>query len=125
MTTDVAEAPPRWDMTNVYSGLQGEDYLAARAQLESDLAALEEFFDQGNIRRLNAPAEHGDEPLAGLLEEALGRTNALALLAETLGAFVYAFFSTDSYDAARARRTRHCAGRGAGSCCARSGMPRR
>ena len=103
MTTVTPETPTRWDMTNVYSSLEGEDYLAARSAMESQIDDLATFFDQHEVGRADDPPAATDEALAELLDDVLGRVNALSLLSETLEAFVYAFFSTDSYDALASR----------------------
>jgi len=98
-----ADQPTRWDLSNVYSGLEGDDYRQAVQQLETDLQALEKFFAAHQVGRLAGPSTASAESLAETLAEVLARGNALARLAETLDSFVYAFVSTNSYDAVAAR----------------------
>jgi pepF/M3 family oligoendopeptidase len=100
--TTATEGLPRWDTSNIYSGLEGADYRAAFDDLERQTAELEAYFDQHNIRRQEQSP--GDEA-AAVLEEALRRANSVARLAETLDSFIYAFLSTDSYNTLAARET--------------------
>jgi pepF/M3 family oligoendopeptidase len=102
MHNPVADKPTRWDMSNVYSGLEADDYRAACARLESDLQTLAAWFDEQNIRRLTSAPEASDA-LTRTLEELLRRVNDLSRLAETLDSFVQAFVTTNSYDAIAAR----------------------
>jgi pepF/M3 family oligoendopeptidase len=102
-TALLTEQLPRWDMTNVYSSLDGDDYRAAMRELEQQLSSLEQFCDARNVRRLAESPERADDWLADAAAELLDRTNNLALLAETLESFVYAFVTTNSYDATAAR----------------------
>jgi len=102
MKQPIVEPLPRWDLSNIYSSLEGEDYRAARRQLESMLSELETFFDARGIRRTEK-LNHPDDELADTLEEALDRANAWAKLSGTLRSFVYAFVSTDSYNTLASR----------------------
>ncbi len=96
------DPPSRWDVSNIYSSLEGDDYRAAFAQLECELSELAAFCDDKQIRRLSA-APQAEPSLALALVEAIERVNAVALLAETLDSFIHAFVSTNSYDALAAR----------------------
>ena len=103
-----SETLPRWDVSNVYSSLEGDDYRAAFAELDGSLTSLESSFDENGVRRLpNAPGDDaatiGD--LTATLAEAIKQTNEVARRYETLESFVHAFFSTNSYDAVAARET--------------------
>ncbi len=105
MNSATPDKLPRWNTTNIYSGLEADDYRWAVQKLEADLAALEHKFDARQIRRLPAPPQQDDETLGTLLVETVRLWNDLACLAATLDSFVYAFLSTDSYDAVAARET--------------------
>ncbi len=105
MPTLQSDSPARWDMSNIFSGLDGQDYRDAFAQLAADLQELQQFFDTNNIRG-GAPSAAGEtDELAETLAAALDRTNAYDRQTRLLDAFVYAFFTTDSYDSTAQRET--------------------
>jgi hypothetical protein len=58
-----SEALPRWDTSNIYTGLDAADYQAAFRQLEQQTAELEAHFDQHNIRG-GSPAQGGERVVA-------------------------------------------------------------
>ncbi len=94
MTTTTAL--PRWDMTVVYPGLDSPEFAAALAAAAADIDALTELFDTAGIaQREPAPL---DDATAATAEWVLERYNAVLQAVETLGAYVYAFVSTDSRD---------------------------
>jgi len=102
----MADAPietlPRWNTANIYSGLDGADYRQAFSELENSVAGLERLFDAHHIRRL-PEVESALPQAADGLEEIIEYVNSVATLAGTLDSFIYAFLSTNSYDAAAAR----------------------
>jgi pepF/M3 family oligoendopeptidase len=89
-------------LDNIYESLESADYCAAFARLESLVDELETFFNDRQVRRLTAPPT---DPVAEVLDEALRRVNEIGVLAGKLESFVYAYFTTNSYDAAAARET--------------------
>ncbi len=100
------EKLPHWDLSNVYSGLEAEDYQRDFARLQQSLSDLERLFDAQNIRRLAdspPPLRQPGAELSELLATVLEQVNQLSRLAETLSSYVYAFYSTDSYNAIAAR----------------------
>ncbi len=102
MEQPMDETLPRWDLTNIFPSLDGEDYRAAFAQLRAMLDELESFFDAHRIGR-DQPGAPEDLPLTAMLEEALDRANRWLRHFGTLHSFVQALVSTNSYDAAAAR----------------------
>jgi pepF/M3 family oligoendopeptidase len=102
MEQPIAPSLPRWETSNIYSSLEGEDYRAAVVELQSMLDALESYFDVHEIRRVDA-TQQPDTTLAITLEEALELVNVWARLSGTLNSFVYALVSTNSYDTLAAR----------------------
>jgi pepF/M3 family oligoendopeptidase len=97
-----SERPTRWDLSNVYSGLEGDDYRAEFARLSGELDDLEHFFATHGVKRLaHRPAP--DDVLADVLEQAVRRASSIAERLDTLEAFVYAAVSTDSYNDVAAR----------------------
>ena len=85
--------PPRWDLTNVYPGLQSAEFTAAMAQYEQQVGALERLFDEraAELRpgvRLAA--------CASLLGDVIRQFNGLHEQAGTLGPYIASFVTTDS-----------------------------
>ncbi len=97
--------PPRWDLNTIYPGLESPEFRAALEQYEGSLSRLEEYTAAHGIGRRAEPVPPDalDEE-AGILEELLRKLNEAVLLSETIGAYVYGFVSTDSYDRVAARR---------------------
>src|SRR5262249_49237836 len=94
----MSDALPRWNTENIYSSLEGADYRAAFGELEGLLAESESFADRHGMRR----GDLTQVPDARLIEALLGfieRANRWGRLWGTLRPFVYAFVSTDSYNA--------------------------
>jgi pepF/M3 family oligoendopeptidase len=97
--TELLEKPTRWNLANIYSSLAGDDYTAARQQLDDGLTALEATFDSVGVRRLPAAPTLAPAMLAEQLHHVLAQVNDLWRLAETLDSFVHGYVTTDSYDA--------------------------
>ncbi len=91
----------RWDLSNIYSSLEGNDYRAAVSDLEQQLANLATYFDKQGVRRLAEPPQASSQ-LAAMVNEAIDRVNRLVKQAGTLESFVYAYVTTNSYDAVAA-----------------------
>jgi pepF/M3 family oligoendopeptidase len=102
MTT---ESLPRWRTDNIFSSLEGDDYLVAIVELNARIDALECWFDEHKIRRLTGVPTHSTSKLANTLALTLQQVNDIALRAGTLDSFIYAFLSTNSYDTLAARET--------------------
>jgi pepF/M3 family oligoendopeptidase len=92
------DQPTRWDLSNVFSSLEGNDYRDACERLTRDLDEIEQLFDRNHVRRLTPPPAEASPELAIKLAEGLRRMNELARLYETLESFIYAFVSANSYD---------------------------
>ncbi|MEK6233083.1 MAG: M3 family oligoendopeptidase [Planctomycetales bacterium] len=99
----ILQPPPRWDVSSIYSGLEGTDYCLAVETLKSETAALETWFTEQQVGRLSEPPTADDDAIAAVLEEAVNRLNEVVRISSTLDAFVYAFVSTDSHDQVAAR----------------------
>jgi len=94
---------PRWNLSKIYPGLDTAPYRAARADYEQRLTALEARFDQYDICRVENSPSTNDADLAARLDSVLRQLNAMLLVGETLGAFLYGLITTDSYDTAAAK----------------------
>ncbi len=102
MTHKTEETLPRWELANIYLGLEADDYQRAIAQLGTLLDESQALFDAEGIRR-DAHLSSDDVRLAHALEQALACANRWGKLSGTLSSFVYAYVSTDSYNALAAR----------------------
>jgi pepF/M3 family oligoendopeptidase len=102
-TTD--EKLPHWDLSKIYSSLTAQDYRDDFARYESLLASLEQHFTSHSIGRTGNPLNAEDGQLAETLGQTLDKLNEISLLGETLGAFVHAILTTNSYDADAIRET--------------------
>ena len=101
MTT---EALPHWDVSNVYPSLESEEFAQAVSQLAAGLDDLDGYLKANGIARGGPLPAGGPLGLAATLAGYLERRNALLRLSWTLGTYVYAFFSTDAYNAAARRK---------------------
>jgi pepF/M3 family oligoendopeptidase len=98
-----ADEIPQWDLSPLYGGLEADDFHAALEQLRLEQEALAAFYDRHDVRRRPVATQESDSDLAAVLVEALQRTNALLVLADTLEAFAHGHLTTNSYDAAAQR----------------------
>jgi pepF/M3 family oligoendopeptidase len=98
-----SEPLPRWDLSNVYPGLESEPFKQAVSQVRVGLDELDEYLSIHQMGRGGPVPEGGPSAVAATLGGYLERMNALLRLYETLGSYVYSFFSTDSYNAAARR----------------------
>lgn len=85
----------RWDLSNVFPGLESQEFAAATTALHSQIADLSAF-----VKDKLAQADRTSQPqtLGRLLGEAIDRFNTLATLADTLQSYVFSFVATDSRD---------------------------
>ena len=93
-----AEALPHWDLSNVYPGLESEQFKQAVATLTSSLDDLDDYLSAHRIERGGDLPDGGPVAVAATMGGYLDRMNALQRLYWTLASYVYAFYSTDSYD---------------------------
>ncbi|MDW8316436.1 MAG: M3 family oligoendopeptidase [Anaerolineae bacterium] len=92
---------PRWDLSNVYPGLESPEFTADVQRLVAQLDDLSALFDG----RVAAASAAGSLPeLADVVGELVGRFNRAMELADTLQSYVYGFTSTDSRDQVARRR---------------------
>jgi oligoendopeptidase F len=90
---------PRWDLSNVYPGLDSAEYDAAVASIGEQIGELDRMLTEA----VGAPLHHAGS-LAAVLGEAIARINQLIIDVRTHGAYINSFVSTDSRNmAARTR----------------------
>jgi len=88
--------PPRWDLSNIYSGLDASE-LKADMQWITDEGESINVYYQKELAPLTSTAE--PEVLAGHLDKLVERLNQIYLKAGTIGAYLHGCVATDSYDA--------------------------
>jgi oligoendopeptidase F len=93
--------PPRWDVSNVYPGLDSPEFEAAIQGYLGQIEALEQLFAE---KVGEASPEAPVEELAGLVDETIRRFNDLFELGITLNAYISAFVTTDSRNQLARRR---------------------
>lgn len=95
MTTSTDTALSGWDVSNVYPDLEAQSYLEDIQRLDGMLKEIEDAF----------PVAERDIPdLAEWIGKMIDRFNAALTLSATLGSYIRAFVTTDSYDALAKRR---------------------
>lgn len=85
---------PRWDMTPLFPSLDSPEFAAGFQQVEAALTSLRDLFDQEGIDA-HTPAPLTDAQVQ-TAERAIAGFNALWAHAQTLGAYIQAFVSTES-----------------------------
>jgi pepF/M3 family oligoendopeptidase len=93
-----AESLPHWDLSNVFPGLDSDEFKQAVAQVKAALDELDRYLASNEIARGGPVPAGGPAAVAGLLNGYLERMNAILHLGSTLLAYVYSFFTTDSYN---------------------------
>jgi pepF/M3 family oligoendopeptidase len=94
-----AETLPHWDVSNIYPGLDSDEFRAGVADLARRLDDLEAFLDQQHIARAAEPAALEQSDFATAVNGFLTRMNALLELSITVGGYVRTFVATDSFNA--------------------------
>ena len=91
----MTQTPPRWDLTNVYTGLSDPQLQADMQWVIDQGSALEAFYKSD---LLPLTAETDPQLLNTRLNDLLERLQASYLKAHTIGAYLNSFISTDSYN---------------------------
>lgn len=92
MTTNT---PPRWDLSNLYPALDSSEFKKALQELSVEIDETEKLFEQ-EITKSNSQTSL--KTLSGNIETLIARFNQSSDLAETIGAYIYSFITTDSYN---------------------------
>jgi pepF/M3 family oligoendopeptidase len=97
-STDLGQLP-RWDLSNVYAGLESDSLRKAISDLGVQVDALDEYLDRHRISRTVNPVPSQPGSQAKLLIDGyLDRTNRALRLYSTINAYVSSFVTTDSYN---------------------------
>lgn len=84
---------PHWDLSNVYPGLESEEFAADIGKFKGLIADMEAFSAN---RIAKADGNTNPKELGNLLGEAVNRWNSLYKLSSTLRAYINSFVTTDS-----------------------------
>jgi oligoendopeptidase F len=87
--------PPRWNLTNVFPGLESREFGAAFEAFRLEMDEIEHFI-QSEI--LPAGIDQGTVVLSALVQALIQRLNQALRNAGTLRAYLNSFVSTDSYN---------------------------
>ena len=90
-------APPRWDTSAIYDGLDGRDFQAASEAVGAGVARLRALFDEHGIRAAGERPVTAAEVAA--VEAVLADLEEQLVLQRRVGAYIYAKVSTDARDA--------------------------
>jgi pepF/M3 family oligoendopeptidase len=94
---------PHWDLSNIYKGLETDDFEADVRKLDSLLSELEGLIEKHGIGALSAPPEDVDAA-AAVLDELIESLNGMFAVYWQMGSFVQSFVTTDSYNKVASRR---------------------
>jgi oligoendopeptidase F len=86
-------APPRWDLSNVFPGLESAEFVAAMARYEQQVGELERVF-AGTAAQLDPESDRGE--LCAALDDLVLRFDDVVELLGTLKPYINSFVSTDS-----------------------------
>jgi pepF/M3 family oligoendopeptidase len=95
MTTTKTSLPPRWNLSNVYPGLDSKAFKRDFEMLGGLIDELDAYLTE-NCKELDAGSS--PEQIATTLAELVDKFNVVILLADTLEAYIYSFITTDSYN---------------------------
>jgi pepF/M3 family oligoendopeptidase len=94
---------PHWDLANVYPSIESDEFQAAVQELEKLLDQMDDFLVQHEIAQ-GATVPVDGSKVAATLSEYLDQMNTILRLNGTLGAYLYSFIATDSYNTLAAKR---------------------
>lgn len=92
-----AEAIPHWDLSNVYPGLQSEEFAADVSCLKAELDRLDDYLAAHQIEQ-GKPVPVDPTELAATIGGYLDQMNSILRRGYTLRAFVDSYVATDSYN---------------------------
>ena len=87
--------PPRWDLSNIYPALDSREFEDALKELKSQLDDFEVFI---NEKVAKSATNASTAELTAITKSLIERFNESNELGETLGAYIYSFITTDSYN---------------------------
>ena len=100
----LSESPPRWDLSNVYPGLDSIELKQAIDRLQTELDDLDNYLSAHQITR-SATVSASPVELAQVIAGYLDRMNTAMRQSGTLHSYLHSFVSTDSYNTVARRLT--------------------
>ena len=94
---------PRWDMTNVFPGLESDEFNSANIDFIRMVDELEEYLKENNIHPDEELTETDPARLAAVIRGFIERSNEGGALASSIFAYIYSFISTDSFNQTAAK----------------------
>jgi len=94
---------PHWDLSNIFPSLESKELDGAVKDLSTLIKKLDQFLEKEKISR-NGEIPSSMERTAVLVSEYLQMTNDILALAGTIGAFLYGYISTDSFNTLAKRK---------------------
>ena len=94
MTTEIL---PHWDLSNVYPGLESEEFGQAIGLIAAQVGDLDQYLTAKEITR-GGRVPQEPAAVAETISNYLDKMNAILRLGATLRAYVASFVSTDSYN---------------------------
>jgi pepF/M3 family oligoendopeptidase len=94
---------PQWELSNIYPSLESNELDGAVEDLSTRIKKLDQFLKKENISR-EGEIPSSVERTAVLVSEYLQMTNDILALAGTIGAFLYGYISTDSFNTLAKRK---------------------
>ncbi|MBN1486008.1 MAG: M3 family oligoendopeptidase [Anaerolineae bacterium] len=86
---------PKWDVTNVYPGLDTPEFEAGYQSLVKGIGKLEALFEEHAIQRPGNPPEINKDTVQ-IFEAALEQINVVTTQVHTLRTYIFTFIATDS-----------------------------
>jgi pepF/M3 family oligoendopeptidase len=97
MTVVELQGLPRWDLSNVYPGLECEQFAKATVDLRKGLDAIDRLLDEHHVSRTVSSGGKSDDTKA-IIDGFLNDMNAVTRLYSTLDAYVASYVTTDSFN---------------------------
>lgn len=87
---------PRWDLSNVYPGLESAEFNSAIGDLKKKVDRFERYLDEHQVSRTSTRKPISD--VRRIIDEYVNETNSTSRLYSTLNAYVASFVTTDSFN---------------------------
>ncbi len=91
------QTPPRWDLTNIYTSLEDPRFVQDFDSIKDEIKSLQSFYADSV---LPLSKETQPEALALVLNTLVELFNAFMLKTDTMGAYLHALITTNSFDKA-------------------------